>query len=155
MVLYVPTSFRKSFIKLLFEWKLAFDFLTFFSSNFFRPQAIRSKEARLASIAKSTKRKRRGAHHGAASAEKQIRSQWPSQQSAQGARLRRVHVHPCCRLRPVGLNPGTQSLDAARAQVFSRRTSASRTVAELTGLVCWHRSSRPAGSRSESTQSPH
>ena len=48
--------------------------------------------------------------------QRDIRSQGPSQQCRQGAQLRRVHVHPCCRLRPGRLSPKTQTQDAARVQ---------------------------------------
>ena len=72
-------------------------------------------------------------HHGGASAERHIRSQGPSQQSRQGARLRRVHVHPCCRLWPRGLSPRTRTQDAARVQVFSGNTGqASEAFAVVT-----------------------
>ena len=49
-------------------------------------------ETKLSPPTRRPKTKERGAHHGGASAERQIRSQWPSQQSCQGAQLRRVHV---------------------------------------------------------------
>ena len=51
------------------------------------------------------------------SRERQIRSQRPSQQSRKGAQLRRVHVHPCCRLLLLGrLSPEAQAKDATRVQ---------------------------------------
>ena len=67
------------------------------------------KDPRLASVARRPKTRKRGAHHGGASTERQFRSQGPSQQSRQGAQLRLVHVHPCCRLQPGRLSPETQA----------------------------------------------
>ena len=49
--------------------------------------------------------KKKRTHHGGASAQRQIKSHGPSRQSRQGARLGRVHVHPCCRLRHERLSP--------------------------------------------------
>ena len=64
-----------------------------------------------------------GEHHQAAKQQTSVApSQGPSQQSRHGARLKRVHVDPCCWLWPVGLNSRTQTQDAARAQVSSRKT---------------------------------
>ena len=64
----------------------------------------------------SENKRRRRVHHSGASAERQIRSQGPSRQSRQGARLGRVHVHPCCRLQPGRLDPEPQTQDAPRVQ---------------------------------------
>ena len=60
--------------------------------------------------------KKKETHRYGAPAQRQIRSQGPSRQSRQGARLGRVHVHPCCRLEPERLSPKIQPQDAARAR---------------------------------------
>ena len=66
---------------------------------------FRSKEARRTNIARRPSAKKRGTHHGGASA------------------LGRVHVHPCCRLRPERLSPRIRPQLAARVR---RRTRSGR-----------------------------
>ena len=77
------------------------------SGGFFKRQRMqssrsaklaRSKEARL-TVNVSKNYKKEGRTRVAP------RSQVPSQQSCHETRLGRVHVHPCCRLRPERLNP--------------------------------------------------
>ena len=55
----------------------------------------------------------------------------PSRQSRQEARIGRVHVHPCCRLRPERLSPRIRPQSAARALVGER---AHQHRAEAAGL---------------------
>ena len=62
------------------------------------------------------KRKRQGRTAMAHQRRDKSGSQGPSRPSRQGARLGRVHVHPCCRLEPERLSSKTQSQDAARVR---------------------------------------